>query len=66
MPRKSYHFRLNFATNANASLIDATTQILLNNNLIENTPTYKGDSFFIKYTSRDIHEVSCVEKTPQL
>ena len=28
-----------FATNAGASLIDTTIQILLNNNLIENRPT---------------------------
>ena len=53
----------NFATNADASLIDTTSQNLLNNNLFENRPTNKGDSFFIKYTSSDFHEVSCKEKT---
>ena len=52
-----------FATNADASLIDTTIQILLNNNLIENRPTDKGDSFLIKHTSSGFHEVSCKEKT---
>ena len=52
-----------FATNVDASLIDTTVQILLNNNLIENRSTNKGNSFFIKYTSNDFHEVSCKEKT---
>ena len=52
-----------FATNADASLIDATIQILLNHNLIENRPTNKGNSFFINHTSSDFHEVSCMEKT---
>ena len=37
----------NFATNANVSLNDTTIRILLNNNLIENRPTNKGDSFLI-------------------
>ena len=48
---------------ADASLIDATIQILLKSNLIENRPTNKGDPFFIKHTSSDFHEVSCMEKT---
>ena len=52
-----------FATNADASLIDTTIQILLNNNLIENRPTNKGNSFFIKHTSSDFHKVSCKEMT---
>ena len=52
----------NFATNTDASLIDKTIQTLLNNNVIENRPTNKGDSFFIKQTSRDFHEVRCKEK----
>ena len=52
-----------FATNVDASLIDTTIQILLNNNLIENRSTNKGNSFFIKHTSNDFHEVSCKEKT---
>ena len=52
-----------FATNADASLIDTTIQTLLNNNLIENRPTNKGDSFFIKHTFSDFHGVSCKEKT---
>ena len=52
-----------FATNANASLIDTTIQVLLNNNLIENRPTNKVNSFFNKVTSTDFHEVSCMEKT---
>ena len=52
-----------FATNADASLTDTTIQTLLNNNLIENRPTNKDDSFFIKHTSSDFHEVSCKEKT---
>ena len=55
-----------FATNADASLIDTTIQILLNNNLIENRPTDKGDSFLIKHTSSGFHEVSCKEKTNKL
>ena len=50
-------------TNAEASLIGTTTQILLNNNLIENIRTDKGDSFFIKHTSSDFHEICCKEKT---
>ena len=49
----SDHVTKNFATNADASLIDTTIQTLLNNNLIENRPTNKGDFFFIKYTSDD-------------
>ena len=36
-----------FATNANT--LNKTIQILLNNNLIENRPTNKGDSFFINH-----------------
>ena len=47
----------NFATNADASLIDTTIQILLNNNLIENRPTNKRNSFFIKHTPSDFHEI---------
>ena len=52
-----------FETNGGASLIDTTIQILLKNNLIENRPTNKGNSFFISNTYIDIHEVSCKEKT---
>ena len=50
----------NFATSADASLIDTTIQILLT---IENRPTNKGDSFFIKHKSSDFNKVSCKEKT---
>ena len=53
----------NFATNADASLIDTTIQILLNNKLIENRPTNKGDSIFNKHTSSDFREASSKEKT---
>ena len=53
----------NFGSNADASLIDATIQTLLNKNLIENGPSNKDDSFFIKQTSSDFHEVSCKEET---
>ena len=53
----------NFATNAGAFLIDAIIETLLNNNLIENRPTNKSDSFFLKYTMSDFYEVSCKEKT---
>ena len=61
---KNFHsVTKNFATNADASLIDRNIQTLLNNNLIENKPTNKGDSFFIKHTSRNFHEVTCKEKT---
>ena len=49
-----------------ASLIDTTIQILLSNNLIENRPTNKGDSFFIKHTSSDFNKVICKEKTNKL
>ena len=47
----------NFGTNADASLIYATIQALLNKSLTENGPTNKDDSFFIKHTSSDFHEV---------
>ena len=53
----------NFTTNADASLIDTTIQTLRNNKLIENRPTNKSDSVFIKHTSSDFNEVSCKEKT---
>ena len=49
-------------TKADASLIETTIQALLNNNLIENRPTNKGDCF-IKHASSDFHVVSCKEKT---
>ena len=53
----------NIATKVDASLIDTTIQTLPNNNLIENRPTNKDDSFFIKHTSSDFHEISCKGKT---
>ena len=53
----------NFETNADASLIDVNISILLINNLIENRPVNKGDTFFIKQTSSDVHDVDCKEKT---
>ena len=43
--------------------MDTTIQTLLNNNLIENRPTNKVDSVFIKHISSDFHEVNCTEKT---
>ena len=49
--------------NTEFSLIYMAIQILLNNNLIENIPTNKSDSFFIKHTSSDFHEVSCKDQT---
>ena len=52
----------NFATNAGAFLIDAIIETLLNSNLIENRPTNKSDSFFLKYTMSDFYKVSCKEK----
>ena len=55
-----------FAANADASLIDTPAQILLSNNLTENRSTNKGDSFFIKHTSSDFHEVSYKGKTNNL
>ena len=53
----------NFGTNAEASLIDATIQTLLNKNLIENGHTNKDYSFFIKHISSDFHKVSCKTET---
>ena len=52
-----------FAANADASLIDTPTQILLSNNLTENRSTNKGDSFFVKHTSSDFHEANYKRKT---
>ena len=49
-----------------SSLIDTPAQILLSNNLTENRSTNKGDSFFIKHTSSDFHEVSYKGKTNNL
>ena len=46
-----------------ASLINTTIEILLNDNLIENRSTDKRDFFFLKHTSSDFHKVSCKEKT---
>ena len=56
-PRQLYrfdHVTKNLKTNAEASFIDTTNEILLNNNIIKNRPTNKGNSLNDSCVSNDV------------